>query len=340
MKIIQLFLLAMLTLPKTKAQDTDLDKFYFKTQEMHFPKNNLPIEKRTYKYTGINGNGINFNENDAIKLGGFSKDSLNGVVEVRSAYTALHFDYQRTITRVDPATKITYYSVTISVKADGRILTECKEIDHKRYDLTQFLKSYTTAEFTTEKAALDEMNINLNSWMAEAKINFQKFVVQQTNYRANLAFGFAGYTHKLKLWLLGSKAHPEYENYQQNYEVIKNAFAAVECNDLPKDIFTKLAAAIQYFDSIPKRFTDDSKSHKKMRYSAYYNLMKIYFHTEDFAKAEAYANLVISNDYDSKDGKRMLNDIKEQKELWETNKVTSAHNALAGESGFNFYNEE
>jgi hypothetical protein len=78
MKFTQLFLLAMCLLPKIQAQDADLDKFYFKTQEIHFPKNYLPSEKRTYAFKGSNGDNVNFNENDAIKLGGFTKDSLQG----------------------------------------------------------------------------------------------------------------------------------------------------------------------------------------------------------------------------------------------------------------------
>ena len=132
-----------------------------------------------YFQRGINGDNINFNENDAIQLGGFKKES-NGVVDVRSNYTALHYDYKPTNTRVDPNTKITYYSISISIKGDGRITTECKAIDHKRYDLTEFLKSYNTAEYTTEKAALDEMNLNLKSWMEDAKINFPNFIVSET----------------------------------------------------------------------------------------------------------------------------------------------------------------
>ena len=109
---------------------------------------------------------------------------------------------------------------------------------------------------------------------------------------------------------------------------------------IPAGMAGKLAPALAYFDSIPKLFTEDNKKHKKMRYSAYYNQMVTYFNIEDFAKAEAFANLLIANDYDGKDGKKMLEAIKEKKEVWETNKVTSSHYPIAGETGCNLYKRE
>lgn len=141
----------------------------------------------------------------------------------------------------------------------------------------------------------------------------------------------------MHLWLLGSKEHPEYQNHQKYFTLVKNIFAEVKHTGIPADIQDKLIPVKNYFDSIPKLYAEDSKKHKKMRYSAFYNLMKIYFSVEDFAKAEAYANLVIANDYDSKDGKKMLESIKERKELWTEKNVSSSHFALTGETGFNFF---
>lgn len=339
MKITPLFLLAMFILPGIHAQNIDFGKIYFNAQEIHFPKIAIPEEKRTYQYTGSNADTINFNENDAIQLDGFVKDN-NGTVEVRSTYGPLHFDYQRTNTRVDPGTKVTYYSISISVKADGRITTKCAMVNHKRYDLEQYLKSFTTSEFTSERAALDELAIDKKAWMAEAKAAFQKFVVTATNYRANLAFGFAGITNKTKLWMPSSTSNVEYDNFLEKCQLTKAVFGSLKYTDSPKDVLNRLAPAISYLDSIPKLYSEDSKGHKKMRYAAYYDLMKIYFYAEDFAKAESYANLLITNDYDGKDGKKMLEDIKEKKVFWEANKISSSHIAVKGETGYSFYNQE
>lgn len=74
-----------------------------------------------------------------------------------------------------------------------------------------------------------------------------------------------------------------------------------------------------------------------MRYSAYYNLIKLYYSIGDFANTETYANLIIANVYDTKDAKKMLEAIKEIKGLWVEKIVTSSHFALAGETEFTYY---
>lgn len=322
------------------AQDVDLDKFYFKTQEILFPKNLLPAEKRTYKYTGHNIDTIDFNENNAIVLNGFKKDD-NGTVEVISGYAfGLKWAEQKTNVRQDINTKANFYSISVVAVCSGRITVECKEIDFKHYDLSSFRKTYATKEFNSEREAQNEFALLQKSWRDDSKINFQKFVVQETNYRANIAFGYAAHNWKIKLWLLGSKDHPEYANMQQQFTAIKNAFAEVKQSGIPQDMNTKLAPVIAYFEGLPKQYAEDNKKHKKMRYAAYYTLMKLYYHTDDLTNAEKYANLLITNDYDGKDGKNMLEAIKERKALWEANKAASSHFDVGGETGANIYSQE
>jgi hypothetical protein len=337
MRIAALILLPFIYCTHAQSQDVDIDKYYFKTNEIEFPKKTLPLEKRTYKYNSATTDGIDFNENNAIQLNGFKKDE-NGVVEVSSMYGGgLHWAEQKTNTRTDPNTKANFYSISIVAICDGRIKLECKEIDYKWYTLEQFRRTYGTKEFGTELEAKNEFNSLLKSWTDDSKLNFKKFVAFNTNYRANNIFGFAAKNINTHLWLLGSKDHPEYQNHQKYLAIIKNIFTEVKHTGIPANIQEKLLPVKNYFDSIPKLYAEDSKKHKKMRYSAYYNLMKIYYSVEDFTKAETYANLLIANDYDTKDGKKMLEAIKERKELWVEKNVTSSHFALAGETEFTYY---
>jgi hypothetical protein len=337
MRIAALILLSFITFINAKAQDVDIDKYFFKTKEIEFPKKTLPLDKRTYKFISASTDGIDFNEKNAIQLNGFKKVE-NGVVEVSSMYGAgLHWAEQKTNVRTDPNTKVNYYSISTVAICDGRIKLECKEIDYKWYTLEQFRRTYSTKEFATELEASKEFYALLKSWTEDSKVNFIKFVVFNTNYRANNIFGYAAKNINTHLWLLGSKDHPEYQNHQKYLAIIKNIFTEVKHTGIPADIQDKLVPVKNYFDSIPKLYVEDSKKHKKMRYSAYYNLMKIYYSIEDFTKAEAYANLIIENDYDTKDGKKMLGAIKDRKELWVEKSVTSSHFALVGETEFNYF---
>lgn len=177
MKIIPFLFLLVVINTKAKSQDVDIDKFYFKTTEIDFPKKILAPEKRTYTYTSLNSDTLDFNENEAIQLNGFKKTD-KGVVEVMSMYGAgLHWDQQRTNVRADVSTKANFYSISVAAVCDGRIRLECKELDYKWYILDQFRRTYGTKEFATEAEAAREFNSLLKGWREDAKIAFKKFVV-------------------------------------------------------------------------------------------------------------------------------------------------------------------
>lgn len=337
MKITTLLILVSILCLNVKSQDVDIDKFYFRTNEIEFPKKTLPLEKRTYKYISATTDGNDFNENNAIQLNGFRKED-NGVVEVSSMYgSGLHWVEQKTNVRNDASTKANFYSISIVAICDGRIKLECKELDYKWYTLEQFRKTYSTKEFASEQEAKNEFNLLIKSWTDDSKLDFKNTLAFSTNYKANNIFGYAAKNVNTHLWLLGTKNHPEYQSHQKYLGIIKTIFTNVKHTGIPNDIQEKLLPVKNYFDSIPKLYAEDNKKHKKMRYSAYYNLMKIYYSIEDFGKAESYANLLIANDYDKKDGKNMIENIKKRKELWLEKNVTSSHFALAGETGFTYY---
>ena len=50
-----------------------------------------------------------------------------------------------------------------------------------------------------------------------------------------------------------------------------------------------------------------------MRYSAYYNLAKLYYLFDDAQSCIEYANLLIKNDYDTEDGEKFLDWAEELK---------------------------
>ena len=60
--------------------------------------------------------------------------------------------------------------------------------------------------------------------------------------------------------------------------------------------------------------------------------MKIYFHAEDLVNAEKYAQLLINNDYDEKDGKEMIESIETRKKLLAINKTNTSHFQVQNEN--------
>jgi len=115
MRIITLLSITVLFAISVKAQDADLRKVVFVTQEVLFPKKAIPVEKRTYTYSGFNKDTIDFDENHAIKLNGFKRTD-SGLFSIQSNYGGgLHWAGQETRSRVDIFTKVTYFSVFVSV---------------------------------------------------------------------------------------------------------------------------------------------------------------------------------------------------------------------------------
>lgn len=86
----------------------------------------------------------------------------------------------------------------------------------------------------------------------------------------------------------------------------------------------EIKEAISYFEFLPKKYTEDEKAHRKIRYSAYFNLAKIYSLLDNPAKSNEYCQKLIDNDYDKQDGVSMM------KENDETLTLSKLINSLQG----------
>ena len=60
-----------------------------------------------------------------------------------------------------------------------------------------------------------------------------------------------------------------------------------------------------------------------MRYASYYNSANLYYQFGMLDKATEYANKVIDNDYDKKDGKSIIKKSIKLKKLFDKNKTTT-----------------
>ena len=62
-----------------------------------------------------------------------------------------------------------------------------------------------------------------------------------------------------------------------------------------------------------------------MRYQAYFALATLYILMDNLDAAQKEADGLIANDYDTKDGKRFLEEIAKTRKLFAVNKVSSRH---------------
>lgn len=326
------------------SQSADLYPSRFTSIARMLPKQILPEGKRTYHVYETNGTGIDLNLKNEIKVNGFTPVDNNEVVKMIIAYPSeISISSVEVENIVDPATASSggkLYTAKRTVQTDGKITVQCTDADYKHYDLQPFKRTFYTKQYNNETQARQEAINSEIAWLQAGKDEFKKFVVSKANFKINVQYGYSAITSKVKLWRLESEKHPEFENFKNNCELVKTIFADVNQEVIPADIRTKLQPVISYFESLPKLFADSDKKHKKIRYAAYYNLMKIYFHIDDFETASKYASLLVENDYDEKDGKKFLEEIAETKEIMQKFNLTTMHFKMGEEKGYSVYKNE
>lgn len=318
------------------AQSTDLDRSYFSTKEVRLPQKFTENDKRTYSVNiSQNITGVSVNATD-IYLNGFSRVDNNATyafdlqLSQPIQYSAPEVIHRQEVNK-DKSGNVTstrnFYKVIQKIEATGK-----SYLNGEHYSTFRHSESFSTAEYATSAVARENFMVQKMTWEDNFKNAFQKEIYSQTNGHINKELGFSMRKSDVNLWLLGSEKHPEFTNHKAALEKIKEAFSKVEFNKLPADLMTDLSPAISIFDTQIKNFADDNKKNKKVRYAAYYNLMKIYFHAEDLVNAEKYAQLLITNDYDKKDGKEMLESIAVRKKLMDVNKTNTTHFEVLNEN--------
>ncbi len=110
-------------------------------------------------------------------------------------------------------------------------------------------------------------------------------------------------------------------------EAVKEIFKGMKADEPTDQIATNVQPLIEYFESLKTKYATDDKPGRKMRYSAYYNLAKIYLFLDQPDKAIKEGEAFVANDYDPKDGKRLIEEANKLKELFAATKFTNRHNA-------------
>ncbi len=129
--------------------------------------------------------------------------------------------------------------------------------------------------------------------------------IENTNRFVNKLYGFSPVSFKEQLWIMDSKEE-EGVIQKEAIEAVKSQFALMKHNEPIDKLATDLKPLIEYFESLKTKYPDDNKGSKKIRYSAYYNLGKIYIYLDQPEKAIKEGEGLVANDYDKKDGKNLI----------------------------------
>ncbi len=166
---------------------------------------------------------------------------------------------------------------------------------------------YRSGESTNYKEIENYYNINKNEIF---NIKLREYIdrsIQNSNYAVNRIYGFEPVSNNEKVWIMDAK-DDEGAAQKEAITAVKVYFSEIQSDKPIDDAIKNLQPLIEYFESLKTKYPDDNKGSRKIRYSAYYNLGKIYLYTDQPEKAIKEGEGLIANDYDKSDGKDIIKD--------------------------------
>jgi tetratricopeptide (TPR) repeat protein len=333
--------LVLLTVTTGFGQKVNLDKFWIKPSWVQLPRNPLPAEFTTYstEFTavGVDLSSVNFAPKDLkqayFSISGFRKVDKGGHVTINVQIDKPQFDKFVVIAedytvKKDSVTikKTKYYFQFQTVIPVRYALEDVNQAILEEGAISDGSKPlpYKSAEFT-EKPLLDTYWIKNKAEILRTQWTTQLgSVLGAFQQRLNADYGYVPVRQQSdELWILNSSRHPEYAAYKEAYQTINGAIEAMT-PERPLDS-TALQPAIAYLKGLPARFPSDDKADRKLRYSAYFNLSKIYYWLDDFTAATAQAKALIQNEYDKFDGELLIQDAVMARSLVRANRTVSRH---------------
>ncbi|MCL9809905.1 hypothetical protein [Flavobacterium luminosum] len=143
----------------------------------------------------------------------------------------------------------------------------------------------------------------------------------------NYKYGFTPETITDNLWIIDSEDE-EGKIQKEAVDAVKVIFKSMNANEPIDEIAKNMQPLIEYFESLKTKYIGDDKGSRKIRYSAYFNLGKIYLYLDMPEKALAEGEGLIANDYDKKDGTNIINEAKKLINVFEKTKLNTRHNPI------------
>ena len=168
-----------------------------------------------------------------------------------------------------------------------------------------YKQNYKCAEFsTTTEANIDykySQSIVLNQIIKQTITN----AMYDLSNSLTSNFGYQEATVSDYLWVLNTRKNPENDKYKQAWLNFRQAMYSMSANEPLDRVYEMMQPTIDYLNGLKKKYKSDSKTDRKLRYSCFYNLAKIYYYLDMPDEALAEASALQVNDFDEKDGKRL-----------------------------------
>ncbi len=341
MKIAVLCAAILVAYSPLSAQKVDLDKYYFNCAGMYnLPNDPLPEDFKTFNVNPKIARTVRLTADDAadrIEINGWRRMAFD-----EKAHITIDVNFENLIIskteiterkedQKDKAGKIIGTKVFYRAVMQYNMTTShsVKDYTGKVYKTNTFNNpsgSHTSDEYSSYAAASSYISINKES----LKDKFTNELINK--FSNNLSYDL---TNKWgirpvkgvndHLWLMDSKKHTEQDSMQMMAKLMKEKFAEYREGTLVSEFQEMIAPFIGYLERLPARYKGDEKNDKKLRYSAYYNLAKLYWYMDNPDKSDKYADLLIKNDYDPGDGEDLKKNNTILRTIFQKSKINKRH---------------
>ena len=324
------------------AQKVDLDKWYYTHTYRHLPSKPLSAEFTTYSVridapSSIRNNFSMEQFMNMVNLEGWKRADRSGHLEIRLMFDDLIIERSEVKERYDVKKDKdnkeigrTYYywgEVTYSFAAsgsvtsfDGKPIRPLSTLSSRSYK-----KTYKTSEYSKYSDASQYINNNRDQLRDQLTRSSVQETVQPYVYTLNDEYAFPIRKESDYVWIIDSKKHPESEPATEAIKQIKALMPQVRGNEPLTETLSQLKPTLDYLESVIKKYKGTEKADKKLRYSSYYSLSKLYLALDQPDLAIKYANDLAANDYDIGDAKSLIKDAQAVKAQMTLNKMTSRH---------------
>jgi hypothetical protein len=340
MKTLFLWVVLCLSGILAQGQKIDLDKYYFSASYRDLPRTPVDTSFHTY-YVQVEISSMikkamkDQKLEEIIDIEGWRKLTSNAHMKIGVKMEDIIVDKPEVKERVevlkDKSGKVigkkSYYYIQLTYS----FAAEAKIEDYKGRFITSWLPAQRNAKQThrsVEFPSYDEAY-----YFFKYSTQFMDDLIRQAvlrtmqNLNGTLTYNF-GFPHRNVndyLWILDSKKHPEYDAYRKAWQIFKKAMFQMSADEPLDRVKEMVQPVIAYLQNIKKKYPTESKTDRKIRYSSFYNLAKIYYYLDNPDAAMEQATMLRVNKYDEKDGRQMAAAAADLKMMFKQNKMNSRH---------------
>lgn len=307
------------------AQRANLDKEHFRNAYVKLPVDPiLDDAKRTFTSNLRN-----------IGISGFSRVASNGTLDLDFRFHGtdigevdINKEKKEKKDKDGNVTETYYlYKAVVSYRSNATLTIGNAETgNNPSYNFSES-DVYKSKTFNSSYDASKYYNNNRHNIRDKYRTDHKNRIIYKANTKVNYYHGYVPIERKSgeHFWIIATKKHPEYTKHQEAYVALKEIFAGIQYDQSVDEIKNSVQPWISYFEDVAKSFNEDDKKHRKVRYSSYFNIAKIYLVTEQFEKSKEYASKIVANDYDKKDGTRMIEHIDDILKSLSVNQLKTRH---------------